>query len=400
MNVLVAVDAQLFRTSDGKVWAQTIYGYDFWQRYLDVFETVSVASRIKDVDYKEVEGFLQSNGNNVTFKPMPMARGAGEYLRRLPSFILSAMNCVKGENCAIFRLPSIAATFVELVYRIKRKPYLMEVVVDPVNAYANNKIASKILTWHLKNACRRANGVSYVTQFALQQQFPSRARLRNKQTEHYFETYYSSINLKKEFFFKARDFSNLGRSIKIVHTANNINNDVKGHDVVIYIIKSLQVAGVDAYVTFIGDGIRRVELEELANSLGLGNKVKFTGFLSSVQEVRERLLEADIFVFPTKAEGLPRAIIEAMAVGLPCLSTPVDGIPELLEDEFLFDPLDVEGFTNKILELVEDNRKLSDMSKRNIEKAKEYESSVLRNRRQMFYEGLRRLVEYGEKNNR
>lgn len=185
-----------------------------------------------------------------------------------------------------------------------------------------------------------------------------------------------------------------------MHTANNINNDVKGHDVVIYIIKSLQVAGVDAYVTFIGDGIRRVELEELANSLGLGNKVKFTGFLSSVQEVRERLLEADIFVFPTKAEGLPRAIIEAMAVGLPCLSTPVDGIPELLEDEFLFDPLDVEGFTNKILELVEDNRKLSDMSKRNIEKAKEYESSVLRNRRQMFYEGLRRLVEYGEKNNR
>ena len=46
MNVLVAVDAQLFMTPDGKVWSKTIYGYDFWKRYLDVFETVKVVSRL------------------------------------------------------------------------------------------------------------------------------------------------------------------------------------------------------------------------------------------------------------------------------------------------------------------------------------------------------------------
>lgn len=47
MKVLVAVDAQLFRTEDGKVWTPTIYGYEFWTRYLDIFEEVVVVSRIK-----------------------------------------------------------------------------------------------------------------------------------------------------------------------------------------------------------------------------------------------------------------------------------------------------------------------------------------------------------------
>ena len=60
------------------------------------------------------------------------------------------------------------------------------------------------------------------------------------------------------------------------------------------------------------------------------------------------LKKNDVFIFPSKSEGLPRAVIEAMAVGLPCLSTPVGGIPELIDEEYLFDPLDEMGFTNAI----------------------------------------------------
>lgn len=392
MNVLVAVDAQLFRTPDGKVWSRTIYGYDFWKRYLDVFETVTVASRLSMADYSQVEGFLRSDGDRVSFAPMPMVRGMKGYLKQFIPFVRAAKRAVANEDCAIIRLPSIAATFIEAIYKRKHKPYVLEVVVDPQNAYAGNRVASKVLTTQLKKACLSANGVSYVTQYALQEQYPSRAHIDGYSTEKYFESYYSSITLKESFFASARDYSQLNKKIRLVHTANNINNDVKGHDVVIKVVKNLNDLGIDASVTFIGDGDLRPELEKMAQIFDIGSKVLFTGMLGSSMEVRERLMQADIFILPTKAEGLPRAIIEAMAVGLPCLSTPVNGIPELLEKEYMFAPMYIDGFTNKIVELLQNPEKMTQASLRNINKAKEYEETVLQKRRVEFYRKLKKLA--------
>lgn len=392
MNVLVAVDAQLFMTPDGKVWSKTIYGYDFWKRYLDVFETVKVVSRLGKADYTQVEGYLRSDGDNVSFAPLPMVRGMKGYVKNVISFLKDAKKAVRDEDCAIIRLPSIPATFVEFVYARKHKPYVLEVVVDPLNAYAGNKLAAKVLTEQLRKSCLNANGVSYVTQYALQEQYPSRARISGKNTEEYFESYYSSIILKDGFFAPARDYSKIGNKVKLVHTANNINNDVKGHKVVIEVVKKLNDLGIDASVTFIGDGDLRPELEKMAEVLGVGTKVVFTGLLGSAMEVREKLLDADIFILPTKAEGLPRAVIEAMAVGLPCLSTPVNGIPELLEKEYMFDPMDSQGFTKKIIELLQNPEKMGQTSMRNINKAREYEETVLQQRRIEFYTKLKNLA--------
>ena len=150
--------------------------------------------------------------------------------------------------------------------------------------------------------------------------------------------------------------------------------------------------GIDASVTFIGDGDLRPELEKMAEVLGVGTKVVFTGLLGSAMDVREKLLDADIFILPTKAEGLPRAVIEAMAVGLPCLSTPVNGIPELLEKEYMFDPMDSQGFTEKIIELLQNPEKMGQTSMRNINKAREYEETVLQQRRIEFYTKLKNLA--------
>lgn len=130
----------------------------------------------------------------------------------------------------------------------------------------------------------------------------------------------------------------------------------------------------------------------MAESLGIGDKVQFTGFLSSSDEVRSKLLEADLFIFPTKAEGLPRAIIEAMAVGLPCLSTPVNGIPELLPSRYMFNPMDVEGFTMEVERLIKHPEEMSQMSQTNVNKARNYEYDKLNERRRIFYTKLKKLV--------
>ena len=391
MKVLVAVDAQLFRTEDGKVWTPTIYGYEFWTRYLDIFEEVVVVSRIKNASFEEVKGFLRSDGEHITFRGLPFARGAKEYIKKFNAFRKEAKNAVEDVDCAIIRLPSIAATFIEYYFRKTQKPYVLEVVVDPNDAYAENKIAKELLTWHLKKAVLHANGVSYVTQFFLQKEYPSYS-IRYGEDKTHFDTYYSSIMLKKDFFGEAKKFVNHPKKYKIVHTANNVNNYIKGHDVLINAVKILRDGGYDIEVIFIGDGKKREEFLNLADSLGIRKYVNFTGLLPSASEVRKVLIDSDMFVFPTKAEGLPRAVIEAMAVGLPCISTPVNGIPELLDREFLLNPNDTEGFAEKISFLVDNPLIMEKCSLRNISKAYEYEQNVLQSRRNKFYTKLRELA--------
>ena len=79
-------------------------------------------------------------------------------------------------------------------------------------------------------------------------------------------------------------------------------------------------------------------------------------------------------------------------MGLPCISTKVGGIPELISEELLFDPDDVNGFSEAISFLIDHPDVMETISEDNIEKAKEYRNSVLQARRDRFYRKIRLLA--------
>ena len=79
----------------------------------------------------------------------------------------------------------------------------------------------------------------------------------------------------------------------------------------------------------VGDGVERAALEERARALGLAQRVRFLGERPGV----ERLLPGmDVFVLSSREEGIPNALLEAMAAGRPCVATAVGGTPEVLRD--------------------------------------------------------------------
>jgi colanic acid/amylovoran biosynthesis glycosyltransferase len=101
--------------------------------------------------------------------------------------------------------------------------------------------------------------------------------------------------------------------------------------------------GVPLELVLAGDGEMRPEIERLVASLGIGEHVRITGWLSGA-EVREQILASRALVLPSFAEGLPVVIMEAMALGRPVLTTFVGGIPELVrarEEGWLFPAGDV-----------------------------------------------------------
>ncbi|AJF27686.1 glycosyl transferase group 1 (plasmid) [Haloarcula sp. CBA1115] len=85
----------------------------------------------------------------------------------------------------------------------------------------------------------------------------------------------------------------------------------------------------DAHLVFVGDGADRERLTERVDSLGCADSVHFLG---TRQDVPALLGAMDVFAFPSHYEGLPGAVIEAMAAELPIVATPVDGTSDLLEN--------------------------------------------------------------------
>jgi glycosyltransferase involved in cell wall biosynthesis len=140
-------------------------------------------------------------------------------------------------------------------------------------------------------------------------------------------------------------------------------------------------------LTLVGDGKHRLELETMVRQLALSDHVHFTGQLPAGDAVRAQLDRADVFVLPSKTEGLPRAMIEAMARGLPCIGSSVGGIPELLLSGDLVPPNDVQALADKIMEFASNPQRMTQSAARNLQKAREYHEDVLRTRRIEFLFG-------------
>lgn len=130
--------------------------------------------------------------------------------------------------------------------------------------------------------------------------------------------------------------------------------DPKGHGHLLDALAKVrsQIAGVKALL--VGDGTLRTEMERRAEALGLSDTVIFTGIRRDVPEVLALL---DVFVLPSLWEGLPIALLEAMAAGLPVVATRVGGVPEVVvegETGLLVPPRDPEALAQAILTLLRD----------------------------------------------
>ncbi len=99
----------------------------------------------------------------------------------------------------------------------------------------------------------------------------------------------------------------------------------------------------------IGEGNKRKYLENYVKELNLGDKVIFTGYREDVEELMALM---DIFVLTSLREGLPRVLVQAAAVGMPSIAFNVDGVPEIIKDNyngFLVKVKDLEQLGNRIV---------------------------------------------------
>ena len=132
----------------------------------------------------------------------------------------------------------------------------------------------------------------------------------------------------------------------------------KGHTILLEAVRLLRDRGVPLKVTLVGGGEQAQALEDFVAQHGLEDRVTFAGALSHAATLT-LLRRADLFALASFAEGIPVALMEAMALGLPCVSTTVAGIPELIRsgvDGLLVPPANVAALADALEALAMDAR--------------------------------------------
>ncbi|WP_310388452.1 glycosyltransferase family 4 protein [Roseateles sp.] len=384
-QLLVVDNAHIYRTPDGKYYAPSLYDNTFFNRYLAVFDKVRFVAKTKPVETIDPRRFIHIDAPGLEIHELPWTQGLFALLRKLPSVLARYRSASAQTDCAIYRVSQLES-YIAFLFRDRQQPFYLEVVNDPETFVHMPLMFRRANQFMLRTMLKHANGAAFVTERVLQEKYLPESQQRDPAFE---RSHYSSIELKSDWMSPPREFLAPLAAVRLAHVSNSIDNDIKGHQTAIKVVRRLKDQGLTASLTCIGEGTFVDDLKALCKKLGVDGQVDFVGRIHDRAELLRQLHQADVFLYPTRLEGLPRAVIEAMAVGLPTLSTPIAGIPELLNADYMFEPDDVEGFSSAILRLRHQPDELSAMSRDNVQTAGKFSKQILDERRSRFYRSLR-----------
>ena len=382
MRVCVVLEQRFSQTPDGVVWTDGVFPRSFWERYLAVFDRVRVVARVRQVPRSPARG-CRADGDRVEFAAVPHFVGPWSYLAHRRGVRRAVRQAVGADDAVILRVPSQLSAVVFPKLQHERRPYGVEVVGDPYDVFSPGAVKHPLrpfFRWWFSRAlrrhCARACASAYVTAAALQRRYPPgpgapALHCSDVQLDGFLADCFRRVTPKSPW--------------RLV-TVGTLEQLYKGTDLLIDALARCRQQGLDAELVVVGDGKHRAPLESLSARLGLRERVHFRGHLPAGAAIQAELDQADLFVLPSRQEGLPRAMIEGMARALPCIGADVGGIPELLPAADLVEPNDAPALAAKIRDVLADCPRMQQMSLRNLQRAGEYREDVLRQRRNTFYE--------------
>ncbi len=134
------------------------------------------------------------------------------------------------------------------------------------------------------------------------------------------------------------------------------------------------------------------QYQKKINRLGLATHIKLDGIRQSGEPVWQWLREMDLYIQPSFQEGVPRAMIEAMAQGLPVIGSNAGGIPELISTDMIIPRGDANALADKIETVLADEKLRQNQSEKNFKTAHEFDHQILNQIRFEFWGNVKTMV--------
>jgi glycosyltransferase involved in cell wall biosynthesis len=384
--------------SSGEIYCSGFAKYPIWSRYLDVFDDVLVLARVTKGEPQENE--RRADGPRVSFRPLPDYTGPWQYLQVRRHARIIAHQAITECTAYLLRMPGIVSQMVWRELVRAKKPYALEVMGDPWEAlgpgtwpHISRPIFRPIATVQLKHICAGATALHYLTSQALQRRYPP--------SKSAYAVGFPDVSLEDTGLSADKVQARCRRLHELPWQDAKSNIPIrigfiggfarmyKGPDTLLHAAALFQNR-LNFQLEMVGTGRYLPEMKTLAAKLNIAHRVEFRGALSSGPSIFEFLDSVNLFIMPSRAEGLPRALVEAMSRGCPCIASAVGGIPELLEPSDLVPVGAPEKLAKLILEVAADSNRLLAMSARNLAKAAQFNPETLRQSRRVFLEEVKR----------
>ncbi|MBR3116901.1 MAG: glycosyltransferase [Bacilli bacterium] len=385
MKTIFVFDTILLKDSHNDYYAQTLT-YDFFkERYLNICDEIIVTTRYKKISNftNQNKGYKKTNGKKISVKPIMSYSDIPDIIKKHKRIVKEMDEIVKNSDNLIIRLPSVLG-LIACKSAIKyNKKYIIEMVACAWDGYMNHarfggKLIAPIMYIKTKSAIKKAPNVIYVTNKFLQKRYPNK-----NNNIGCTDTLIIDKNEKYEKNrIKQLDKCNI-KKMNIV-TVASVQLKYKGQEYVMKAIKELKNEGYNLNYYLIGGGDNN-RLIKFVDKYDLKDNVHFLGSKSH-NEVFELLGKMHLYIQPSLQEGLPRAVVEAMSLGLPIIGSNAGGIPEIIEEKCIFKKKNVKQLKNRVINLK--NQDLIDQSIRNFYYSKQFTPKKIDRIRKEFYSNV------------
>jgi glycosyltransferase involved in cell wall biosynthesis len=383
MNLLIATDHTFIQHPSG-VFDTFCFDRVFFDDYCKVFESVAILCRIVKCEQLP-PGAARSDDAGIYFLPIQDLHGIKWFLEanRVSRKLLH--EAVDRSDAIIVRVPSQLGWLAARRAHQVGKPYMVEITGDPKRTIENAnsglfyKLIAQLEARRLRELAENASAASYVNRNTLEKFYPVHPNTPKASI--------SSIRLHLNSITQPRIFISKLSAVRILLIASLFR--YKRHSDILRAGRILLNLGVDVELDFVGDGPMREELDQLAKESGIREKIRFHGHIADRNTLNRLMDASDIFVMSSASEGLPRAMLEAMARGLPVVGANTPGIEELVRQSELYPVGDFQALGNLLYSICGDQKRLNEMSCHSIKTAELYTCEKLSPERLRLYEILR-----------
>lgn len=375
MKIIIATDTKFYCDENGQIYASEKMA-KIVPRYFHSFGKVVLFAR----SFQSKPEAVLTNISDMVEKSLLFGDFRELYSSKFKKRILSE---IKSSDLVIGRFEGFSAILAYKYSKKLHKPFMGEMMSDPWDGLWHHSLLGKLAApysyFMTKRALKYSKYALYVTNEYLQNRFPcpfESVAVSNVCIE---ETGREVLEQRIE---KIRHL-NL-REISIMTTAA-VYVRYKGQQFVIKAIPKLNKLGIRVKYYLAGEGSQDY-LRKIAKKYKVEDQVVFLGRLSP-KDVLSMIDKVDIYIQPSLQEGLPRAVIEAMSRGCPCIGAKTAGIPELISSECVFKPKSSIAISSMIQKVL-DKDKLLKYAEENYLHSMLYLDSILSQRRNEYFEKI------------